>query len=758
MERKWIILALAAVMLVSSAVALSIYPEEPILPPPGTAIGSDEPAVDVFAPAGNGKLQLTLSETGHFFTEAVDVSIIASNPDAKIHYTTDGSEPTSTSPEYSSPFALPNKRNLTVITVKAIAVLGEEVSRTLVHTFIIGANVDSRFDTMVFVISTHKDNLYDKNTGIFIPGQTRTDYIKQNPGVHIQPPAPANYNWRGMEGERPAYIEAFLPDGTRVISQAAGIRAHGGWSRDRNQKSIRMIARREYSPEAGKFHYDFFPGETVVDEYDTPLTKFDQLILRNGANDHGFGMLRHEAGCDLARQAGLRVATPARPAAVFVTDRNGNMEYYGFAWLQVRMNGKYLQDVYGAPDNEFQIIGKSERWANSRSSKEDKEDIYHLNSYSEKDLTNDRIFAELEELMDIDDFLLYYAFETIMGNHDWPQNNLKRWRYTGEQTENLPPELDGRWRMMTFDLDWTLGLYENPSDPNKRTFQEMMNERNERYSPMLEALLKRPELADRFSMMVCDLIANVVTEENVKATIGRLYGASQHEINAAINAFKYDGWVSDSSVQDNHRNMIRFAKGRGAYMFKALRDYLGFGEEMFTVSVTGGEAVIGTQQGGSSQYFKHMTVPLRPVLPEFTVFDHWVLNGVKVFEPEITVSAADARNGLVNVELVTREEYPPLIFLDAYADGERNGCVLINPNRETTGTAGLYITNDLENPYRWEIPAASAAPDGTLELAGKGSSSQLDLMLIRMGFNVKKGRMLYLCDSSGTVLDRIIPS
>jgi hypothetical protein len=174
---------------------------------------------------------------------------------------------------------------------------------------------------------------------------------------------------------------------------------------------------------------------------------------------------------------------------------------------------------------------------------------------------------------------------------------------------------------------------------------------------------------------------------------------------------------------------------------------------MFTVEVTGGEAVIGTQTGTSARYFGHLTVPLRPSLPKFTVFDHWIVNGEKVTTPEITVSAADARNGAVRVELAVREEIPPLMFAEAYGSSERNGCVIANPTGETVNTEGFYLTNDPASPFLWALPEAKVGPGGTLAFAGRRGAGPGDLHMIRMGFNARQGRMLYLFDETGTALD-----
>lgn len=747
MIKRAVVIVLASLLLLFSAILLNRNPIEtlgiPAVQPSDQAAADILPADDT---GSGGKVQLTFSESGHFFSETVDVAIFASVSGAVIHYTTDGTDPTSDSEEYTEPLRFESLKTMQVITLKAIAVHGDTVTRPAAHTFFVGQGIDQRFDTLVFSLSTNPEYLYDYDTGILVAGRERDEYIKDNPGANIIPTDPANYNWRGMEGERPVYVEVFTPEGERVIAQAAGIRVNGGWSRSNDQKSLRLVARKEYEPSAGKFHFDFFPEDSISDGYGSPLIEYDTIVLRDGANDRNFGMLRNELGSLLALEAGLRVTSPARAAAVFV-----NGEYYGFAWIQVRINEQYLQDIYSAPTQDFEVIGNGEQWLESDNTAA-LMDLEYLNSFANKNLSDDAVFRELESIVDIGNLLLYYAVEIYLGNDDWPGNNMKRWRYTGPQVDGLAPELDGRWRYAVYDLDWILDLYNNNS--TDRTFQNVMGS-GEKQSPMLKSLLKRPDMADRFTMILCDLAANIVTEENVRETVEKLYSEAESEINTAISDYKYDGWVSEYSVQDNHASMINYTKNRSAYILKSLRDYFGYADDMFEVSVTGGEAVIGTQQGASARYFSHLTVPLSPVLPRYTVFDHWIVNGVDVYEPDITVSSADARGGVVSVELVTREELPALVFSEAHASTESSGCTLVNPNGQTVRTDGLFVSNDPQNLQKWALPAASVKPGEALTLAGKGSADTGDLFKIKMGFNVKQGRLLILSDETGRVLDTV---
>ncbi|MCL2628932.1 MAG: CotH kinase family protein [Oscillospiraceae bacterium] len=693
-------------------------------------------------------LWLEFSHAEHFYTEYIEVEIISSVKGTIIHYTTDGSEPTTDSPIYEEPVPLylPTvKHPVAVYPLKAIAVYEEFVTRPLVHTYFLSEDVHDRFNVMVFSLSTNDEYLFDHDIGIFVEGATRAEWRRNNRGVQIIPPSPANFNWRGMESERPLYIEAFEINGERVIAQLGGVRVHGGWSRAANQKSMRLVARNMYEPGQGRFRYDFFPDDVKADGFDSPIRRYDQLILSNNANDRDFAMLRQEVNYALARESGFRVVSPMRAAAIFL-----NGEYYGFAWLEVRINDRYLQDIFSAPTSDFQIIGRGEWWVDTDDEK-DQEDMAVFNSFYDKDFNNDAIFKEFGELVDIENLLHYYAYQTYVGNRDWPGGNLRRWRYIGPQEENLAPELDGRWRYVLYDLDFLMALYEEPR-PQSPSFRDYMRHGGDRYSYMLAAILQRPEMADRYAMYICDIATNIVTKENVAREIDRLYKEAHREIGFALEANRYAGWVSHDSIEHNHENMLIYVEHREVAFMNSLTNHFGWDNEYFTVTVSGGDAVIGTMPAKSSKYLAHLKIPVRPVLSGFTVFDHWIINGETKNTPELTVSIADARDGVVSIELVTREEYPALMITDLYSTPERNGLSLINTTEETINTSDLFLTNNLSDPFLWQIPAALIAPGDTLDFAGRGSSHPSELMKIRMGFNARIGRTIYLCDEDGNVI------
>jgi hypothetical protein len=454
-------------------------------------------------------------------------------------------------------------------------------------------------------------------------------------------------------------------------------------------------------------------------------------------------MLRNEVASRIAREAGFRVVTPARGAAVFL-----NGEYYGFAWLLVSVNAQYLQDIYNAPTRDFDIVGDGESWVNTEDERV-REAIYELNRFAELDLTRDHHFRQLSALVDIDNLLFYYAYEMYMGNWDWPHNNLKRWRYTGPRYDNMPPELDGRWRYIMYDLDWTLGLYGDTYD--LETFEDVLG--GERNSPMLSALLRRTDMQRKFAGIICDIAANAANAGNVTRHINELFDEAEHEIKQAFAARKIASWVSMDWVRQNHREMMDFARSRSWKAFSFLSERYGL-NDMFDIEIINGTGMLNTLPGTRARYFTALTVPVSPLPPPHHVFDHWLVNGQPFYEPQLYITAEDAINRRVELELITREELPPLLFTHAYSDRGGNGCWLINPTALTVSTRGLYLSDSLDNPYFWALPDILVESGETLQLAGRGSTDPADLLKVQIPFRVQSGAVLLLSDGEGNLLDR----
>ncbi|MHC5062044.1 MAG: lamin tail domain-containing protein, partial [Planctomycetota bacterium] len=234
------------------------------------------------------------SQPGGMYNTPITVGLSTTTPGAVIRYTLDASVPTETSPVYSSPLSMvslvgtantiseivtsdcdgygawqpPAGEVFKANTLRArVFKSGEIPSKTVSRTYFIDPAMTTRYSMPVVSLITEPDNLFDYETGIYVPG------------------ADENYYHRGDEWERDVHVEFIdghltgTPSSVpSAFAQDAGMRIHGGFTRCFARKSLRLYARSEYG--ASRIDYPVFgPDIPVAPE------SFKRLILRNGGNE-----------------------------------------------------------------------------------------------------------------------------------------------------------------------------------------------------------------------------------------------------------------------------------------------------------------------------------------------------------------------------------------------------------------------------------------------------------------------------------------
>src|SRR5690606_13543254 len=132
-----------------------------------------------------------------------------------------------------------------------------------------------RYSFPVVSLATDPANFFDHETGIYVSGVHESN---NNPGRPWH--NDGNFKQRGDAWERPIHVEFFEASGTRMLAQDAGVRIHGGATRNFTQKTLRLYARPEYEQETygdNWFTYPLFPGN--------PNRRYKRLLLRNSGND-----------------------------------------------------------------------------------------------------------------------------------------------------------------------------------------------------------------------------------------------------------------------------------------------------------------------------------------------------------------------------------------------------------------------------------------------------------------------------------------
>jgi hypothetical protein len=407
-----------------------------------------------------------------FYTETFQLEITlpdAPSPEVAIFYTLDGSEPNPDAIRYEGPISITNRtsepNDVSMIptnnfdsnnpyrehwrppvgqvykgtVVRARAFLeGSRQSEVNTASYFVDPNGRSRYGLPVISLSTDAANFFDDEIGIYVAGNH------------------TNYSQRGDEWERPVYVEMLEADGTLVISQPAGVRIHGGTSRGRALKTLRLYARTEYG--AAWFEYPLFP--------DKPVERYQRFLLRNSGNDWSESMLR-----DLFMQSLLKHPTEldimyGRPAIVFI-----NGEFWGIQNIRDRFDDAYLQTHYDVAGDEFTFLesrnNQEGAWSGgSTDGVGHYSAMYGLFSTDPAVMTDERV-QTIGQMMDIDNFFDYQIGNIYIRNTDWPGNNNMYWRYNGatgpqdEQAGVMPRSgnvKDGRWRWMVFDTDFGFQL------------------------------------------------------------------------------------------------------------------------------------------------------------------------------------------------------------------------------------------------------------------------------------------------------------
>ncbi|MCQ2212325.1 MAG: CotH kinase family protein [Bacteroidaceae bacterium] len=233
-------------------------------------------------------------------------------------------------------------------------------------------------------------------------------------------------NWN-MDWDRPVNFEYITTDNECVISQECDFSACGGWSRAWTPHSFKLKASKQYDL-LNSFDYQFFDEK--------PFLKHKTLQIRNGGNDNGC-RIKDPALQRVISSSGLYVDYQSwQPVHVFV-----NGEPYAVLNMREPNNKHHGYSNYGIDTDE---MDQFEICADSGYVQMEGTNEVFLKWYDLAKTADDASsYAEIQKLVDIDEYINYMAVQLYLGGNDWPRNNLKAYRDRN----------DGKFRFILFDLD-----------------------------------------------------------------------------------------------------------------------------------------------------------------------------------------------------------------------------------------------------------------------------------------------------------------
>ena len=552
--------------------------------------------------------EVHFSRKDAFQEEAFDLTLSAGIRGGTIYYTLNGDTPTTESDVYTMPIRVEAGLPMATTVVKAMVVQGGIESSVYTQTYFVGRGVSELFDTMVVSLTTDQANLYDEKTGIF----TNWDQVNDENG-----------SW-----ERQAYIEFYEHNGTPMIAQGTGIAVSGHGSRGYDQKSIKLIASKQYDMEHPVFDYDFFDTDMAGN---AKGQSYNRLVLRNGGSDHEGTMIKWNVVSRLGKEAGI-VCAGARPGVLFV-----NGAYYGIIQLQEKYSRYNVASAIGA---RKQDITKYE--PNEINSSRFGEYYGRLHS----DLNDPERQEKLEESVDMMDMLQHYAVNCIMNNVDWPFHNFLAWKCAAGTNSSYA---DGKVRFFLYDLDAVYGDTSKGEIANE--FDYLMQEPVEDMTDTLSILMKSDKYRTQFVNMVCDLTNTTFAADHVLQVIDE----EDQKIAHSMALYYTD---TERARQQVAVETMREKASESCMMIHAgLQNNLGAAEPYtLKLQVPDGLSVAFSQirLSGETEYegIYYHNYPLTLVVNDDDGNSyHWMINGERVDGSELLLDNSYTDNEL-NIQLV----------------------------------------------------------------------------------------------------------
>jgi len=515
----------------------------------------------------NSSANISFSHTGGVYGSAFSLSLSTASG-AQIYYTTDGSTPACNAQLYAAPIRIfPRKEkeislipttmlegqeqlkyfiwkepadNFNTVPVIRCAAFkdGRRISKIYTQTYFIDSQIGDFEDFNLISIATDKQNLFDKDTGIYVPGSV----FENNEWVAFWPSGNYHAGWK-----RHANVEVFSADRQSRGNGPAYLNMRGGGSASYPQKSFKVSFRSHLGKQ--ELAYPIL-GDSLQNRYKS-------LALRNSGND-----VRGSHFLDAFAQSlleGVDVETQAfAPSHVYI-----NGEYWGIYNIREAYDRFYFEDHFGVEEANLSIVGKNGNATTGENAQYDSLIRY----IQEHTLEEDAHYTYVCSQIDIENFIDYQIFEIYCANRDWPAVNMLAWR---------DKRAHGKWRWLVYDLDF--GWADNSESQYTKESLLHATEANGPSWPnppqstfLLRALLKNNNFRAQFLDKFAFHLQHTFAPDRVLAKLDYFSALYKKQIQYQIDRW---GYPADMAAWENRIAEIReFAVKRPCFLRSHIMDY-----------------------------------------------------------------------------------------------------------------------------------------------------------------------------------------
>jgi hypothetical protein len=598
-----------------------------------------------------------VSDTGGFYTSSLSIAITTNEPNSKIRYTTDGTDPVATSTQYISP--------INVFTTK-----------------ILKARVFSNDPDVLpglIEFNTYFINDYHSLPVLSIAGDQLTELLN------------------GDQSLRPkGSIEFYNKFRVRTTRAYGEFNEHGQDSWVHPQRSIDYITR----DEAG---YNYALQEKFFSLSDRD--EFQRVILRAAGDDNYPGIdtsahMRDDFVETLSQKAGQQLDW--RKSERIVLYANG--VYWGIYALREKVHDHdYTQYYYDQGKFDIQFIMLwGYTWA-EYGGQQALDDWYALHDFiMTHDMTNPFTYQAVTAQYDVTSLVDYVIINSYVVCSDWMNWNVGWWR-------GLDPEGSHRkWAYILWDEDATFGHYINytgipaqspyvsPCFPEGLT-QEWQDP--EGHIALLNKLRTNPDFEQYYVSRYIDLLNTCFTNDYMINLLDSMAGIIAPEMPA--HTARWGGTVI--KWQSNVQRIRDFITTRNSIMDAGLRecyDLTGPYNIVIDAEPEGvGKVKINSlelsQFPWDGQYFGGIDVKLQAIeTSPYYEFDRWVLKNHEVTPAD---SLKNVRLSLNMGDSITAL-FKPRVFEDSLVINE------INYNSADNFDPGDWV--EFYNPHEYELEIA----------------------------------------------------
>ena len=454
---------------------------------------------------------------------------------ATLRYTTDGSTPTATTGKVSKDGVFNVGGNTQIFRFRLFKdgyLPSSVATRTYVYR-------DKNYYLPIVSVVTDDKNLFDNRIGAYVDGTNGTSGNNKSSSNK-------NRAW-----ERPVNFEYLVPDEAdggsfrMALNQECDFEVCGGWSRHFAPDGSFRLKGGKYYLDQNFLPYPFFSEK--------PYIKNKTIVVRNGGNDN-YGRIKDAGIHEVMLRSGFYIdCQSVQPAHIFI-----NGQYKFMFNLREPNNKNHAYANYGIDTDEldqFEING-SKGYEQKTGNDVAFRQWMSLATQLAANPTNELLYQQICEMVDIDEYANYMAMECYSGCSDWLTNcnNAKGYR----------AQADGKFHLIVMDQDQGFSTTSMLSSLSGRLNDSRYDTGRSFLIDIFLNMLKNATFKKRFIDAFCIVNGSVFDPDLVRATFNDMVERAApamamegHESNMRSSASSMVNTITSSNNRSSRINNMR---------------------------------------------------------------------------------------------------------------------------------------------------------------------------------------------------------